>query len=98
MMKEFVLRRSPNCSMVSDMKRITYLKNAYKTLESYDKGTISRILNAISSIPRGDIKRLQGEKHPPLYRLRVGKYRIIYSIEPDELLVVKIDTRGDIYK
>jgi len=80
------------------MRKVTYLKNAYKTLESYDKDTIRSLVNAINSIPQGDIKRLQGEKHPPLYRLRIGKYRIVYSIESNELLIVKIDTRGDVYK
>ena len=57
------------------MREITYLKNAYKTLADYEKDTRKRIIEAIEKIPRGDIKRLQGGKYPPLYRLRVGKYR-----------------------
>lgn len=79
-------------------RKITYLKNAYKALQDYDKTTRKRIIKAISDIPRGDIKKLQGEKHPPLYRLRVGKYRVIYYLNDNEMLIVKIDTRGDIYK
>lgn len=84
--------------MVNEMKKITYLKNAYKTLTVYDKDTRKRIIEAINRIPQGDIKKLQGEKYPPLYRLRIGKYRIIYHIEQDEILIAKIDTRGDVYK
>ncbi len=80
------------------MRKITYLKNAYKSLADYEKGTRKRIIEAIEKIPQGDIKRLQGEKYPPLYRLRVGKYRIIYHIEKEDIVIVKIDTRGDIYK
>ncbi|NLB42884.1 MAG: type II toxin-antitoxin system RelE/ParE family toxin [Clostridiales bacterium] len=80
------------------MARITYLKNAYKTLVEYDKITRKRIVGAIEKIPQGDIKKLQGEKFPPLYRLRVGKYRIIYHIGQEEIIIAKIDTRGDIYK
>jgi mRNA interferase RelE/StbE len=80
------------------MRKITYLKNAYKSLAIYDKDTRKRILAAIEGIPQGDIKKLQGEKYPPLYRLRVGKYRIVYLIEQDEILIAKIDTRGDVYK
>ena len=55
-------------------------------------------MEAIDKIPQGDIKRLQGEKYPPLYRLRVGKFRIIYHIENEEIIIAKIDTRGDVYK
>ena len=80
------------------MSKITYLKSAFKTLENYDLATRKRIIKGIEKIPQGDIKKLQGEKYPPLYRLRIGKYRIIYHIEDENIVVAKIDTRGDIYK
>jgi mRNA interferase RelE/StbE len=80
------------------LPKITYLKNAYKVLVDYDSNTRKRIIEAINKIPQGDIKKLQGEKYPPLYRLRIGKYRVIYHIEQDEIIIAKIDTRGDIYK
>lgn len=80
------------------MRKIIYLKTAYKVLAEYEKDTKKRIVEAIEKIPQGDIKKLQGEKYPPLYRLRVGKYRIIYHIENEEIIIAKIDTRGDIYK
>jgi mRNA interferase RelE/StbE len=80
------------------MRKIIYLKSAYKVLAEYEKDTRRRIVDAIEKIPQGDIKRLQGEKYPPLYRLRVGKFRIIYHIENGEIIIAKIDTRGDIYK
>jgi mRNA interferase RelE/StbE len=79
-------------------KKTTYLKNVVKTLESYDKLVRIRIIDAIDKIPQGDIKKMQGEKYPPLYRLRVGKYRIIYNFTEEEVIIVKIDTRGDVYK
>ena len=80
------------------MSKIIYLKRAFKILEDYDLNTRERIIKAIERIPQGDIKKLQGEKHPPLYRLRIGKYRIIYHIENEDIIIAKIDTRGDIYK
>ncbi len=47
--------------------------------------------------PSLDIDVLKGRKG---FRLRVGQYRIIYTRQDDQLLieVVKIRTRGDIYK
>lgn len=80
------------------MTKITYLKSAYKSLDKYDIKTRKRIIESIDKIPQGDIKRLQGEKYPPVYRLRLGKYRIIYHIENENIIIVNIDTRGDIYK
>ena len=80
------------------MDKIKYLKSAIKSLENYDKDIRIRIISAIDKIPQGDIKRLKGEKYPPLYRLRVGKYRVIYHIEDGNIIIVKVDSRGYIYK
>ncbi|WP_425459249.1 type II toxin-antitoxin system RelE family toxin [Fontibacillus phaseoli] len=40
---------------------------------------------------------MQGE--PSMYRLRVGSFRILYSIEENVLIitVIKIGPRGDVY-
>lgn len=51
--------------------------------------------------PQGDIKLLQGYSDGRK-RLRVGKYRVIYNYLPsgeiEILLIINIDSRGDIYK
>jgi len=43
------------------------------------------------------IKKLSGREG---YRLRISSYRAIYAIDADQLviLVVKVGSRGDIYK
>ena len=45
-----------------------------------------------------DIKLLMGEKNH--YRLRIGKYRFLYEIIDDQILIYVYDgdSRGDIYK
>lgn len=45
-----------------------------------------------------DIKPLQGSGS--LYRLRVGKYRLIYQIDESELIIflMTAGSRGDVYK
>lgn len=58
-----------------------------------------RILLAISKLPdEGDRKQMKG--YPGYYRLRVGDYRIIYTVEQKQLVVrvVTAGNRGDIYK
>ena len=81
------------------MIKIVYSKDAKKTLDSYENKTAKRILDAIDKIPLGDIKKLVGNNVPPLFRIRIGKYRVIYFYwNNDWLNIIKIDTRGDIYK
>jgi mRNA interferase RelE/StbE len=62
-------------------------------------GTIVKALNGLEYNPRpfGSIK-LTGSKNS--YRIRVGIYRIIYTIEDNILTVevVKIDHRSNVYK
>jgi len=56
-------------------------------------------MEAIEGLPdKGDIKRLKGQTAKNAYRLRVGRYRIIYVWERDRIKILDIDTRGDIYK
>lgn len=57
-----------------------------------------RVLRAIAKLPNeGDIRKLKG--HDDLLRLRVGEYRIIYTVNHGELIVIVIDAdnRGQIY-
>jgi len=77
---------------------IRYHKQAEKFILSQGKTNALRIYNAIEQLPLGDVKQLRGHKHPPLYRLRIGDYRIVYSNQSGIINVLRIDTRGDIYK
>ncbi|MCC8160538.1 MAG: type II toxin-antitoxin system RelE/ParE family toxin [Oscillospiraceae bacterium] len=78
--------------------KIEFEKAAQKFLEKQDKKQRLRLYKAIYQLPNGtDIKRLTGLN---IYRLRVGNYRILYTI--DEVIrlidIVNIDNRGQIYK
>ena len=46
------------------------------------------------------VKPIKGKKNKGLYRLRVGDYTIIYSVDNGKLIVYVVDAgnRGDIYK
>lgn len=78
--------------------KIIFEKRAQKYLDNQDKDKRLRIYKAIYKLPNGtDIKKLKGHN---LYRLRVGDYRILYTIDNAiRLIDIKnIDSRGDIYK
>lgn len=77
---------------------ILYEKPALKFIKKQSKEQQRRILEAIHELPdNGDIKQLKG--HVGLLRLRVGSYRIIYSVDNGQLIVRIIDAgnRGQVY-
>ncbi len=77
--------------------KIQFSKQAVKAIDSMDKPTKQRIKAAISDLPKGDIKQLQGSKGS--YRLRVGDWRVIFSYPAaDTILIEKIAPRGGVYK
>ena len=80
------------------MYEIIIQKKAKKFIDGLPKNDRIRIVTAIEQLPNGsDIKPLKG--HEGLFRLRVGSYRIIYTVDNGELVVCVIDAnnRGQIY-
>ncbi|HNZ26767.1 MAG TPA: type II toxin-antitoxin system RelE/ParE family toxin [Spirochaetota bacterium] len=86
------------------MYKIEISKSVEKFLKSRNRNVqikISKMIDVISVNPfitNLDIKELKGNKNH--YRLRVGKYRILYEIIDEKILIYfyKADSRGDIYK
>ena len=79
--------------------KFLYSKTSVGYLLKLEKGISRKIIGAVEKLPEeGDIVKLKGKKVKNIYRLRVGKYRIIFSWEKDLIKIVKIDTRGDVYK
>ena len=82
------------------MYKIIIKKKAKKFIDKLPKNERLRVAIAIEQLPNGeDIKKLKGEKNKGLFRLRVGDYRIIYSVDNGKLIVYVIDAgnRGEIY-
>ena len=77
---------------------ISYSKSFEKKFSTYPKNLQSKIFKTINNIPDGDIKRMTGNDIPPIYRLRVSKYRILFHMDEEKIQILKIDSRGDIYK
>ena len=73
----------------------------FSRLDKPTKRRISDALDQLAANPADtyfDVKPLTGRDGE--YRLRVGKYRIIYTLDDGVLLifVVTISPRGDVYK
>ena len=81
--------------------KLSFKKSVQKDLDSIPKKDLKRILRRIESLsedprPHG-CEKLTGQER---YRLRQGRYRIVYSIQDDELTVwvVKVAHRKHIYR
>jgi len=81
--------------------RVFFRKSVEKDFSVIPKKDVKRILNRIKALeknprPPGS-EKLTGQER---YRLRQGGYRIVYSIQDDELTVwvVKVGHRKDIYR
>lgn len=78
---------------------ILYSKSSLKYLSRLEKGTRTTIMGAIDKLPdQGDIKKMRGRSIQDLYRLRAGKYRVLFLWTEATIKIIDIDTRGDIYK
>nr|WP_296043616.1 type II toxin-antitoxin system RelE/ParE family toxin [uncultured Blautia sp.] len=80
------------------MYKIVLKKKAKKFIDKLPLPEKKRIISAIEKLLDGeDIKRLQG--YDDVLRLRVGTYRIIYTVDNGKLVVTVIDAgnRGQIY-
>ncbi|HOA56333.1 MAG: type II toxin-antitoxin system RelE/ParE family toxin [Clostridiaceae bacterium] len=77
--------------------KIDISKNALKFINKQDTYQRKRILSAIYGLPKGDVKKLKGYEY---YRLRVGDFRVIFTKNDKELIILVIDigNRGQAYE
>ena len=76
--------------------QIKILKRADKFISKQDKPTRIRLIDAITDISQAD-EHEKLEKYP-LFKWRVGDYRIIYDQNGTILTIVLVGNRGQVYK
>jgi mRNA interferase RelE/StbE len=82
---------------------ILFKKSAAKELASFPTDTRKRIVEALETLkinPFSELlkfKKLKSNEN--LYRIRVGDYRVVYTVERDKLIIVviKVGHRKDVY-
>lgn len=82
--------------------RVIFTKHARKQLENIETKTASKIFYKIESLvhnphPRGCVKL---KSFDILWRIRVGKYRVVYTIDGRNRVVdiISVDARKDVYR
>ena len=73
---------------------------AERQIKRLNEPMYSRIIAALVKLqhepPEGDIKPLKGRQNT--YRVRVGKYRILYTVEAGRHGVFRVAPRGEAYR
>jgi mRNA interferase RelE/StbE len=80
--------------------RFTWPESARAELRAVDRDAAVRILHALTRYGEsgeGDFKALSG-KWSGYFRLRVGDFRVIFQLAPDEISIVRIRHRSDVYR
>ena len=82
-------------------KRIAWTDPAKADLRAIDQPTALRILHIVArylATGEGDVKRLQ-DVEPPEFRLRVGDYRVRFTEEPQDTLIIhSVRHRSEAYR
>lgn len=82
--------------------KIHWKRSAQKELKQLPKIAITHIIHAVEQLPEtpypSGVKKLAGTEHT--YRLRVGTYRIVYSVLASILTIeiIRVRHRKDVYR
>ncbi len=82
--------------------RVTFARSARKELEALELSVLERVFARIEGLAQNprpqNCKKLRGRRN--LWRMRVGDYRIIYSIDDDGEIVdiIAVRHRKDAYR
>jgi mRNA interferase RelE/StbE len=82
------------------VKQVKWNQSAAEDLAKLDKSTARRIMQAIGRLAQGgsvDIKKLHGID-PPVFRLRVGDYRVRFRQDGGIIRIVRVLNRREAYR
>lgn len=87
-------------------RRVLLSRTASRQLERLPANAARRIRERVGVLeddpvrprPGADIRPLWVHDDPPLYRLRVGEYRVLYFVLPTEVRITEIVHRSGAYR
>lgn len=82
------------------MYDILLTQRALKDLKNIEKGIQNRILTKLREYEEDPLKHARKLTSPKIgtYRFRIGDYRIIFDIDGENKIILRIGHRKDIYK
>ena len=80
--------------------RLVYTQRAIKDIERLDPKTKERIGKTLLRYEEDPLRHAERLTEPKLgtYRFRIGDYRVIFDLDDDEIIFLRIGHRREIYK
>ena len=80
--------------------RLVYTRRAERDIKKLEPNTKERIGKTLLRYAEDPLKFAEKLSDPILgeYRFRIGDYRIIFDIEADEIVVLRVGHRREIYQ
>ena len=82
------------------LRRVVFSDEARSDVRTIDRATALRLLKALTRFletDSGDVRQLEGF-NPPMYRLRIGEWRILFRRRGDAVEVVRVLNRSEAYR
>ena len=80
--------------------QLVYTRRAVKDIRRLDKNVKQRLKNALEKYQENPLFYAQRLVNPEFgtYRFRAGDYRVIFDIEDDQIIVLRVGHRREIYR
>ncbi|MBI4725962.1 type II toxin-antitoxin system RelE/ParE family toxin [candidate division TA06 bacterium] len=79
---------------------LVYTRRACRDLAALDKTAIARLKNALEHLAQSPVQHSEKLHNPALgtYRMRTGDYRVIFDIEGNDIVILRVGHRREIYR
>lgn len=80
--------------------KLVYTKTAFKDIQKLDNVARKRIkikLEDLSKNPKSSAKKLTNSSIGQ-YRFRIGNYRVVFDIDKQNIVILRVGHRREIYK
>ena len=82
------------------IRRVVFSDEARADVRTIDRLTALRLLKALTRFletDSGDVRQLEG-LGPPMYRPRIGDWRVLFRRRDDSVEVVRVRNRSEAYR
>jgi mRNA interferase RelE/StbE len=80
--------------------RLVYTQKAFKDLKNLDPQVRQRIGQSLKRLENDPLKFARKLTDPRIgsYRFRIGEYRVVFDVEGEEIVVLRVGHRREIYR